>query len=52
MYGVNTPLSAPMTQDQKIDYASLKPLCEFLIEKGVHGSYPNGSTGEMGYLSL
>ncbi len=51
MFGVNTPISAPMTEDQKIDYASLESLCEFLIEKGVHGLYPNGSTGEMGYLT-
>ena len=51
MLGVNTPISAPMTEDQKIDYASLESLCEFLIEKGVHGLYPNGSTGEMGYLT-
>lgn len=51
MFGVNTPICAPMTADQRIDYESLVSLCEFLIEKGVHGLYPNGSTGEMGYLS-
>ncbi|MEF9972875.1 MAG: dihydrodipicolinate synthase family protein [Clostridia bacterium] len=51
MFGVNTPISCPMTNDQQVDYASLARLCEFLIEKGVHGLYPNGSTGEMGYLS-
>ncbi len=52
MYGVNTPVSAPMTPDQQIDYKSLENLCEFLISKGVHGLYPNGSTGEMAYLSI
>lgn len=51
MFGVNVPISAPMTEDQRIDCASLENLCEFLIEKGVHGLYPNGSTGEMAYLS-
>lgn len=51
MFGVNTPISAPMTEGQAIDYASLETLCEYLIEKGVHGLYPNGSTGEMAYLS-
>lgn len=52
MFGVNTPVSAPMTPDQKIDYKSLERLCDFLITKGVHGLYPNGSTGEMAYLSI
>ena len=52
LYGVNTPISAPMTEDQKLDFKSLESLCEFLIGKGVHGLYPNGSTGEMGYLSI
>ena len=51
MFGVNVPISAPMTEDQRIDCASLENLCEFLIEKGVHGLSPNGSTGEMAYLS-
>ncbi len=51
MFGVNVPILAPMTEDQRIDCASLENLCEFLIEKGVHGLYPNGSTGEMAYLS-
>lgn len=52
MFGVNTPLVCPMTKSQEVDYESLGKLCEFLIEKGVHGLYPNGSTGEMCYLSL
>lgn len=51
MYGVNTPISCPM-KDGRVDYESLKSLCNYLIEKGVHGLYPNGSTGEMCYLSL
>ena len=52
MYGVNTPISCPMTENGKVDYDSLKSLCNFLIEKGVDGLYPNGSTGEMSYLTL
>ena len=52
MYGVNTPLSCPMTKDGEIDYAGLTNLCNFLVEKGIHGLYPNGSTGEMCYLTL
>lgn len=52
MYGVNTPISCPMTENGEVDYDSLKNLCNFLIEKGVDGLYPNGSTGEMSYLTL
>lgn len=52
MYGVNTPLSCPMTKDGEVDYESLKRLCNYLIEKGIHGLYPNGSTGEMAYLTI
>ena len=52
MYGVNTPLSCPMTKDGEVDYEGLKNLCNFLVEKGIHGLYPNGSTGEMIYLTL
>lgn len=52
MYGVNTPLSCPMTKGGEVDYQSLRNLCNYLIEKGVHGLYPNGSTGEMCYLTL
>ena len=51
MYGVNTPISCPMTEKGEVDYESLTNLCNFLIEKGVNGLYPNGSTGEMCYLS-
>ncbi len=53
MYGVNTPISCPMKNGgEEVDYESLKSLCNYLIEKGVHGLYPNGSTGEMCYLTL
>lgn len=52
MYGVNTPLSCPMTKDGEVDYEGLRNLCNFLVEKGIHGLYPNGSTGEMIYLTL
>lgn len=51
MVGVNTPVSTPMLEDQQIDYESLKSLCKYLIEKGMDGLYPNGSTGEMAYLT-
>lgn len=52
MYGVNTPISCPMTENGEVDFESLKSLCNYLIEKGINGLYPNGSTGEMCYLTL
>ena len=51
MYGVNTPISCPMKGNGEVDYKSLTNLCNYLIEKGVDGLYPNGSTGEMCYLT-
>lgn len=51
MYGINTPIPCPMTEEQKIDAGSLERLCNYLIEKGIHGLYVNGSTGEMCYLT-
>lgn len=41
-----------MTKDGQVDYEGLANLCNFLVEKGIHGLYPNGSTGEMVYLTL
>ena len=52
MYGVNVPISTPMLENGEVDYKGLESLCEYLIEKGIHGLYPNGSTGEMCYLTL
>jgi 4-hydroxy-tetrahydrodipicolinate synthase len=50
--GVNTPISCPMKKNQQLDYESLERLCLYLIQKGVNGIYPCGSTGEMAYLTL
>ena len=50
-YGVVTPLSTPMCMDESVDYDSLESLCHFLIEKGINGLYPNGTTGEVIYLT-
>ena len=50
-YGVVTPLSTPMCADENVDYDSLESLCLFLIEKGINGLYPNGTTGEVVYLT-
>lgn len=50
MYGVTTPIVTPFTADDQVDTALLRRLTEFLINSGVHGLYPNGSTGEMNKL--
>ena len=40
-----------MCADENVDYDSLESLCHFLIEKGINGLYPNGTTGEVIYLT-
>ena len=50
--GVITPLSTPMDEKERVDYDSLENLCNYLIEKGINGLYPNGTTGEVIYLTL
>lgn len=49
--GVYVPIITPMKADYEIDKASLKELIEYLIDAGVHGIIPNGSTGEFAKLS-
>jgi 4-hydroxy-tetrahydrodipicolinate synthase len=36
---------------ERVDVASLRRLCDFLIEAGVHGLYPCGTTGENALLT-
>ena len=51
LFGVTVPIVTPLTGDQKIDHASLERLCVYLIEKGINGIYPCGTTGEVAFLS-
>jgi 4-hydroxy-tetrahydrodipicolinate synthase len=44
--GVFPALVTPMTEDQELDCATLASLIDHLIEQGVHGVIPLGSTGE------
>ena len=46
LHGVIPPVATPLTPDGKLDVASLKRLCNFLIEQGVHGLFMLGSTSE------
>lgn len=51
LYGVFPYLVSPVNRDGSIDTESLSRLCESLIQKGVHGLTPLGSTGEFAYLN-
>jgi len=46
LQGIFTPNLIPMTEAGEINEAELRRYIDWLIEKGVHGLYPNGSTGE------
>lgn len=49
--GIITATVTPMGSDGKLDFSALKELNLFLIEKGVHGLFCCGSTGEGVLLS-
>jgi 4-hydroxy-tetrahydrodipicolinate synthase len=44
--GILTPHIVPLDSDGRIQEAELRRYVDWLIAKGVHGLYPNGSTGE------
>jgi 4-hydroxy-tetrahydrodipicolinate synthase len=44
--GIFTPTLVPVDGRGEINEAELRRFLAWLIEKGVHGLYPNGSTGE------
>ena len=46
MEGIYTPNITPIDQKGRIDEDKLCGYVDWLIERGVHGLYPNGSTGE------
>jgi 4-hydroxy-tetrahydrodipicolinate synthase len=50
--GIFTPNLVPFTADGRIHEDELRRLVNWLIEKGVTGLYPNGSTGEFIRLSF
>jgi len=49
--GIYTPTIVPFSSDGTINEHELRRLTSWLIEKGIHGLYPNGSTGEFIRLS-
>jgi 4-hydroxy-tetrahydrodipicolinate synthase len=50
--GIFTPTLVPFDDRGEIDEPELRRFLEWLIERGVHGLYPNGSTGEFPRLTL
>lgn len=44
--GIFTPNLVPLDGDGNINEQELRRYVDWLIERGVHGLYPNGSTGE------
>lgn len=46
LHGIYTPFSVPTHDDGSIAEPELRRYLRWLIAKGIHGLYPNGSTGE------
>lgn len=44
--GIIPPMITPLTDAGQVDYEVLKQLTNHLIEQGVHGLFPMGTTGE------
>lgn len=44
--GVIVPLLTPFDEQGGINTGAIKQLVEFLIERGIHGVFPGGTTGE------
>ena len=44
--GVLSALVTPMKRDESVDYDKLESFAEYLVDEGVHGLIPLGSTGE------
>ena len=49
--GIFCPNIVIFDEQQKINYAEMERYVEWLIQAGIHGLYPNGSTGEFVRLS-
>jgi dihydrodipicolinate synthase/N-acetylneuraminate lyase len=50
--GVIVPSITPFNAQGQIDLAAIKRLVDFLIERGIHGLFPGGTTGEGPLLSI
>ncbi len=50
--GVIVPAVTPFNEQGEIDTTAIKRLVDFLIECGIHGLFPGGTTGEGPLLSI
>lgn len=51
LHGVIPPVITPFTGDGQVDRDALAAHVDHLVESGVHGLFPLGSTGEVAYLT-
>ncbi|MGQ9917692.1 MAG: dihydrodipicolinate synthase family protein [Bryobacteraceae bacterium] len=51
LQGIFTPMLVPLDERDRIDEEELRRFIRWLIAKGIHGLYPNGSTGEFTRLT-
>lgn len=49
--GIFIPMVTPFNEDESINFSGIKECTDFLVENGVTGIIPSGSTGEMIALS-
>jgi 4-hydroxy-tetrahydrodipicolinate synthase len=52
LYGIFTPNMVPLDERGRINERELRRIVDWLIEKGITGLYPNGSTGEFTRFSF
>src|SRR5690606_36974919 len=52
IHGVIVPMLTPFTPAGALDLAAIGPLVDFLIERGVAGLFPLGTTGEGPLMTL
>ncbi len=52
LQGILTPNMVPLTDSGRIHEAELRRLVDWLIDNGISGLYPNGSTGEFTRFSF
>lgn len=50
--GILAAVSTPFTADDEVDESRLRDHVDFLIDNGLHGLVPGGSTGEFAAMSL
>lgn len=44
--GIIPPIITPFTQEGEVNYPVMRDMVNFLLERGVHGLFPLGTTGE------